>query len=161
MPTINEHEYVNRKNDHTINVQLICDALIMNCVVKWPWSVHDVRIMRECPVFKNSFTLSLLLKPELLHADAEEIDCGLFAPEHGKGPVHGVGGTVKLAVWQRVLQRKALVNSSKDFAVVAKAACLNIHEIHVESDKVNERNSLRCGQIRWLTPFLTHATTTS
>ena len=31
MPTINEHEYVNRKNDHTINVQLICDceALIM------------------------------------------------------------------------------------------------------------------------------------
>ena len=52
-PTVNEHEYVNRKNDHTVNVQLICDsdALIMNCVVKWPGSVHDARIMRECPVF--------------------------------------------------------------------------------------------------------------
>ena len=52
-PTVNEHEHVNRKNDHTINVQLICDsdALIMNCVVKWPGSVHDARIMRECPVF--------------------------------------------------------------------------------------------------------------
>ena len=52
-PTVNEHEYVNRKNDHTINVQLICDvdAMIVNCVVRWPGSVHDARILRESPIF--------------------------------------------------------------------------------------------------------------
>ena len=52
-PAVNEHEYVNRKNDHTINVQLICDAdaSIMNCVVRWPGSVHDARILRESAVF--------------------------------------------------------------------------------------------------------------
>ena len=52
-PTVNEHEYVNRKNDHSINVQLICDAdaSVTNCVVRWPGSVHDACIMRECPVF--------------------------------------------------------------------------------------------------------------
>ena len=88
--------------------------------------------------FKNRFTLSLLLQPELLHADAEEIDWSFFATAHGKGPVDGVGGTVKRAVWRRVLQRKALVNSSKDFAAVAEAACPNIHVIHVESEKVNK-----------------------
>ena len=50
-PTVNEQEYVNRKNDNMINVQLICDcdALIMTCVVKSPGSVHDVRIMRDAP----------------------------------------------------------------------------------------------------------------
>ena len=37
-PTVNEHEYVNRKGYHSINVQLICNAKlrIMNADVKWP-----------------------------------------------------------------------------------------------------------------------------
>ena len=45
-PSRNEREYVNRKGYHSINVQLICDAdlKILNCVVKWPGSVHDSQI---------------------------------------------------------------------------------------------------------------------
>ena len=52
-PTMNEHKYVNQTNDHSINVQLICDvdASIMNCGIRWPGSVHDACILRECPVF--------------------------------------------------------------------------------------------------------------
>ena len=46
---------------------------------------------------KNHFTLSLLMRPELLHADVEEIDWSFFATSHSKGPVNGVGGTVKRA----------------------------------------------------------------
>ena len=36
-PNINEHEYVNRKNVYTINVQIVCDAQlrILNSVVKY------------------------------------------------------------------------------------------------------------------------------
>ena len=50
--TVNEHEYVNRKNDHSMNVELICDndASITNCVVRWPGSINDARNLRECPV---------------------------------------------------------------------------------------------------------------
>ena len=35
--------------------QLICDAdmRIINCVAKWPGSVHDARILRECPLFAD------------------------------------------------------------------------------------------------------------
>ena len=37
-PAINEHEFINRKGFHSINVQLICNAnlYIMNADVKWP-----------------------------------------------------------------------------------------------------------------------------
>ena len=37
-PTTNEHEFINRKGQHSINVQLICNAQlrIMNADVKWP-----------------------------------------------------------------------------------------------------------------------------
>ena len=37
-PHQHEHEYVNRKGVHSINVQLVCNAdlLIMNAEVKWP-----------------------------------------------------------------------------------------------------------------------------
>ncbi|XP_025106067.1 putative nuclease HARBI1 [Pomacea canaliculata] len=49
----NEHEYVNRKGYHSINVQVICDAdlIFFNIVAKWPGSVHDARILRESPFY--------------------------------------------------------------------------------------------------------------
>ena len=48
--------------------------------------------------FKNGFNLSLVLKPELLYGDAEEIDWSFFATAHDNGPVDGVGGNAKRAV---------------------------------------------------------------
>ena len=68
IPAVNEHEYVNRKNDHTINIQLICDAdaSIMNCVVRWPGSVPDAHIMRESPVFTMFETMPCPLKGFIL-----------------------------------------------------------------------------------------------
>ena len=42
-PTENEEIYVNRKNYHSINVQLMCesDMRIANAVIKYPGNVHD------------------------------------------------------------------------------------------------------------------------
>lgn len=53
-PTLNEVVYVNRKGKHSINVQLVCDAdlVITNCVVNWPGSVHDSRILRESALYR-------------------------------------------------------------------------------------------------------------
>ena len=48
-PTVNEHEYVNRCGDHSLNVQIVCDSnlRVINCVVKYPGSAHVSRILRE------------------------------------------------------------------------------------------------------------------
>lgn len=55
-PTVNEAEYVDRRGDHSLNCQLLCgpDLRVYNCVVNWPGSVHDARILRESQLFKVS-----------------------------------------------------------------------------------------------------------
>ncbi|XP_054774690.1 putative nuclease HARBI1 [Lytechinus pictus] len=47
-----EYIYVNRKGQHSINVQLICNAkfLITNVVSRWPGSTHDSRILRRSAI---------------------------------------------------------------------------------------------------------------
>ena len=48
-----EAEYVNRKRQHTINVQVVFDQnyKFIDVVAQWPGSVHDARILRESPLF--------------------------------------------------------------------------------------------------------------
>uniref|UniRef100_A0A8C4X6H8 DDE Tnp4 domain-containing protein n=1 Tax=Erpetoichthys calabaricus TaxID=27687 RepID=A0A8C4X6H8_ERPCA len=54
-PHEREWQYVNRKGRHSINVQLVANAdlIITNCVVKWPGSVHDARILRESALYRK------------------------------------------------------------------------------------------------------------
>ena len=44
-----EYIFINRKNRHSINVQLICDGnfRITNVVARWPGSTHDSRILQS------------------------------------------------------------------------------------------------------------------
>lgn len=53
-----EAEYVNRKGQHTINVQVVFDKnyKFLDIVAQWPGSVHDSRILREsglCGLFER------------------------------------------------------------------------------------------------------------
>ena len=45
-----EYSFINRKNRHSTNVQLICDGKfrITNVVARWPGSTHDSRILHFC-----------------------------------------------------------------------------------------------------------------
>ncbi|KAM4559245.1 putative nuclease HARBI1 [Odontesthes bonariensis] len=54
-PREREWEYVNRKGRHSINIQLVgnADLIITNCVVKWPGSVHDARILRQSALYRE------------------------------------------------------------------------------------------------------------
>uniref|UniRef100_A0A3B3I9Z0 Putative nuclease HARBI1 n=1 Tax=Oryzias latipes TaxID=8090 RepID=A0A3B3I9Z0_ORYLA len=54
-PHERDWEYIHRKGRHSINIQLVGDAdlIITNCVVKWPGSVHDARILRESALYRE------------------------------------------------------------------------------------------------------------
>uniref|UniRef100_A0A8C4HJK6 Putative nuclease HARBI1 n=1 Tax=Dicentrarchus labrax TaxID=13489 RepID=A0A8C4HJK6_DICLA len=54
-PHERDWEYINRKGSCSINIQLVGDAdlIITNCVVKWPGSVHDARILRESALYRE------------------------------------------------------------------------------------------------------------
>jgi len=59
------------------------------------------------------------------------MDWSFFATPHSKGSVDGVRGTVKRIVWQRILQKRVVVNSAEDFAEVANGSCPNVgHTFH-------------------------------
>uniref|UniRef100_A0A8C4TN23 Putative nuclease HARBI1 n=1 Tax=Erpetoichthys calabaricus TaxID=27687 RepID=A0A8C4TN23_ERPCA len=61
-PHEREWQYVNRKWRHSINVQLVANAdlIITNCVVNWPGSVHDARILRESALYRKLHAYPLL-----------------------------------------------------------------------------------------------------
>ena len=88
--------------------------------------------------FKNRFTPSTLTDPKLIYSKLKNVDWSFFGTAHGKGPVDGVGGTVKRAVWRRMLQRQVLLNTARDFANVAERACPNIKVIFIPKDHVEE-----------------------
>ena len=66
--------------------------------------------------FKNKYIAKYM---QQLSADID-IQWNFFASGHGKGPVDGIGGSVKRTVWRAVQSRKAFVNDSKSFFDNAK-----------------------------------------
>lgn len=63
--------------------------------------------------FKNRWILSLIVFAQDLVG--VEMSWDFFAPGHGKGAVDGIGGTVKRAVYQRIMTGKAQVYSADKF----------------------------------------------
>ena len=51
-PSVNDYAYINSKNYHSINVQLICDAKLslLNVVARWPGGSHDSSIFQNSNV---------------------------------------------------------------------------------------------------------------
>ena len=55
-PSEHEEQYVNRKNFHSINVQVVVDnqCQFLQISAKWPGSTHDSRVLRES-LLQNKF----------------------------------------------------------------------------------------------------------
>ena len=87
--------------------------------------------------FKNRYTLSNIIWPKKLNCHLGSIDWSFFGTAHGKGPVDGVGGTVKRGAWWRILSGEVIVNNASEFADAARSCCPNIQIIHVPSNEID------------------------
>ena len=64
-----------------------------------------------------------------------------FATSHGKGPVDGIGGSVKRQVWTAVSRRISLVTNASSFTATAKKVC-NVDVVEMTSDEIDKRNAI-------------------
>ena len=86
----------------------------------------------------------MTLLPQFLGipADQIDIDYNLFSTSHGKGAVDGVGGTVKRMVMAEVISRRANIQTSQDYATVAKKVCRGVNIIHISKEDVEAERSI-------------------
>ena len=86
-----------------------CNRAIVNHAAQNGTSFNKVHFFSDGAAgqFKNCYNLSTITNPTaMIHEEVKEADWNFFATSHGKGAVDGVGGTVKRAVFCRILQKK-------------------------------------------------------
>ena len=95
-----------------MNCTMINNQLLHSTAQSCKYAITSTGKSRICTFFdgaesqfKNRYTLSNIIWPEKLNCHLRSIDWSFFGTAHGKGSVDGVGGTMKRAVWRRILNR--------------------------------------------------------
>ena len=105
-----------------------------------PGTVETISIWSDGPSsqFKNWFVAAAISSLQEKHN--VNIRRNYFATSHGKGPVDGIGGSVKKQVWTAVSTRKAMVTDATSFCAIANQVC-NVDVVEMKSDKIEERST--------------------
>ena len=91
--------------------------------------------------FKQKFLFSNLHLWEQDHG--VKIQWNFFATSHGKGPVDGLGGSVKRSVWRHVKSGMSHIENAKEYATVAKERNPKIHiEYVAQAEIIDKKPSL-------------------
>ena len=90
------------------------------------WSDGCAAQFRSCLVFKLLFTY----RPDLL------IDWHYNEAHHGKGPMNGIGGTIKNVVFRHVKSGRIIVSSAKEFSEAVNQFCSSITTLFQRSDAI-------------------------
>jgi hypothetical protein len=104
-----------------------------------PDVVETISIWSDGPSsqFKNRFVVAAIAALQEKHN--VKIRWNFFATSHGKGPVDGIGGSVKRQVWTSVSTRKSVVTDATSFCASAKQAS-NVEVIEMKTKEIQERN---------------------
>ena len=70
---------------------------------------------------------------------AQSLTCFYNERHHGKGPMDGVGGTVKNVVFRKVKSGQVVINSSQEFSDAVKSFVPSINAVYLpESESIIE-----------------------
>lgn len=106
-----------------------------------PHGVKLVYVWSDGPAsqFKNRFIAAAIDALQKKHN--VQVQWNFFCTSHGKGPVDGIGGSVKRHVWKKVSTRKLIVTDAASFT----CACADMSGVAVREltdDEIQERNQM-------------------
>lgn len=127
-------------SDNLVHTKDTVIAYLDRLLEELPREVKIVSIWSDGPSsqFKNRFVFASL--PLLSEKFAINLTWNYFATSHGKGPVDGIGGSVKRYVWGKVKNRKNHVNNASTF-VAAAQDMLNVEVFEMTTDSIEEKNT--------------------
>lgn len=123
--------------DHTKET-VVC--YVSHLLDEIPSSIRKVEMWSDGPSsqFKNRFIAAAL---DVLETKYNiKIKWNFFATSHGKGPVDGIGGTLKRVVFEQVKRRVCQVTDAASFVEAAKRSGTSINVLHLTESHITERN---------------------
>ena len=91
-----------------------------------------------CSQFKNRYIFAGIAHLETRHS--VNISWNFFATSHGKGPVDGIGGSVKRFVWRKVKSRQYSVSDAVSFSRAAEEMA-HVVTMHISKNDIDEKNN--------------------
>ena len=124
---------VSESSDHSRIVALTCIDFVIKEVEKHMKLTKAIIWSDGCAAqFRSRFVFKLLSTycPDL------QIDWHYNEAHHGKGPMDGIGGTIKNVVFRHVKSGRIIVNSAKEFSEAANQFCPSITTLFQRSDAI-------------------------
>ena len=124
---------VSESSNHSRIAALTCIDFVIKEVEKQMKLTKAIIWSDGCAAqFRFRFVFKLLstYRPNLL------IDWHYNEAHHGKGPMDGIGGTIKNVVFRHVKSERIIVNSAKEFSEAANQFCLSITTLFQRSDVI-------------------------
>lgn len=134
-------------SDNLVHAKETVVAYMSQVLEQVPESVTEVSIWSDGPAsqFKNRFIAESL--KVLQHKCGKKLTWNYFATSHGKGPVDGIGGSLKRQVWNAVKCRKVMVNDATTFAAAASTNSNVVVKVISEEETKNINALLKVNEV--------------
>lgn len=122
---------VSESSDHSRLAALTCIDFVMKEVEKHIFLKKIIIWSDGCASqFRSRYVFKLLstYRPDL------SIEWHYNEAHHGKGPMDGIGGTIKNVVFRQVKSGKTIINSAEDFCKAANQFCPSIATLFQQSE---------------------------
>ena len=137
---VNNLAFVTPDNVHSCEVTFVLNKTILLNMKSLKTFTKVIFWSDGCSAqFRSQFAFQLLTQ-----FDKElSIEWHFFEANHGKGAVDGIGGTVKHAVFRKVLAKQVLINSPKQFAEYADSIIKGISVIYISDIDISFKDNCR------------------
>jgi len=123
---------ISESNDHSRIAAFSCVTTIVNEMKRLIGSIERVIMWSDgcASQFRSKFVFALLTHFE----KGINLEWHYNEAHHGKGPMDGVGGTIKRVIYGLVKSRKIVINSAEEFAAEASKAVPSITSVYLSQD---------------------------